>query len=430
VQSTGGDNVNIVKVKIENSGLVSLLELPLDGRSVKFEGPNNAGKSTAIGAVWRILEKHPMVTIGEDKETLTMILNGNHGKIVCKRINTAGGSSKIIVHDESGETIQKAVWDRFLPEVSADPLKLFHARNDRERIENLLLCSDIDIDTLSAKKKELSSEIENRKRQAPVVDIARKNMGTEPEKIETTIDIEQLQEEIKQCTQSNENITKEKMRIASLKSEIDTNVSVLSRISEEIKRLEDRMLQLRNESANIEKTQEQLRYTLEISEEYSEGIVENDIATLNLQLNHAIAINHKKTQYDEWLKRQEAYLKEQEKYNKYDARVKALDSEISDMLAKVKYPIPGIGIKGEEVFYNGIRYVDLSTSQKILVACALTAQKLARDPHCIKAMLIDETSGILSETMDQILKVCHGLGVQLFFSRAVEGSTEVRYEIV
>jgi hypothetical protein len=399
--------MRVINLKCSNRGAIEALEMPLNGKSVVVSGKTGTGKTTAISLLWDLIVKNPKIKKGKNKEEIEAYLEDEKGyRLICKRVNTEN-NSKITIIDEQGEKVSADYAKTLLSEISSNPLSLFE-KTGKERFDFLLKCSTVDISEYQRLKQDRIIIAEERLSQKRLVDTLEKRKGSAPlEKIEE-VDVSIIQKELQGAYSHNQQIEK-------------------SKITKSLK--EERNSQIQTEIERLQKELEENLIFIARADEWLEDNQEINTNELEEKLSNASTINEKASQYKDWQEREKEYTKENKIWCNLDDSVKSIDKEIKKLIDSMEFPIHGLSVEDEVIYYNGVDYDSLGTSDQILISASLTAQSIINSKKQIHAIRIDRGESMDKDTQQKVIDVCSEIGVQVFISVVDRSNNDDGFQI-
>jgi len=399
--------MRVINLKCSNRGAIEALEMPLNGKSVVVSGKTGTGKTTAISLLWDLIVKNPKIKKGKNKEEIEAYLEDEKGyRLICKRVNTEN-NSKITIIDEQGEKVSADYAKTLLSEISSNPLSLFE-KTGKERFDFLLKCSTVDISEYQRLKQDRIIIAEERLSQKRLVDTLEKRKGSAPlEKIEE-VDVSIIQKELQGAYSHNQQIEK-------------------SKITKSLK--EERNSQIQTEIERLQKELEENLIFIARADEWLEDNQEINTNELEEKLSNASTINEKASQYKDWQEREKEYTKENKIWCNLDDSVKSIDKEIKKLIDSMEFTIHGLSVEDEVIYYNGVDYDSLGTSDQILISASLTAQSIINSKKQIHAIRIDRGESMDKDTQQKVIDVCSEIGVQVFISVVDRSNNDDGFQI-
>ncbi len=383
----------VTKLVCENHGIFTSQNLEIDGKNMVVEGKTGKGKTTLISLLSKIINKKPNIKEGAGKETLEAFLENDNGEtLYLKRSNTGKVSTPLFV-DENGEKLPDKLVKGMFFDLSQDPLGLLR-KTGQERYEFLLKCSDVDIKKLNALKLLRVQVAEKRKDSKSHLSYLKNNRGEQPEIFER-IDIDIKQKELDGAYSHNQQIDRA----------IDGRENLVSDKEEKLQEIKDLKIKIKDLEKRISNADEYLKDNKKV-----------DTEQLQKEVKGSVEINEKASQWDQWQVKNNEYLKENDGWCNLDDSVKKCDQDIKKLTETIEFPVENLTISDSDIFYNGINYNALGTSEQILISSSLVAKYIVSQKRSINLMVIDRGESMDIETQAKVIENCNKIGVQIFLS--------------
>ena len=410
--------MKIISIEIKNDRAIKCFNLELNGNNLEVAGDTATGKTTAISALWNIVEKRgDCLTHGERKGSIKIVLGDGDKTIYAKRINTRS-SSTITLASDDGEKISIRDFKQMISDLSINPHKIMSMK-PTERTKNLLKAADlgdVDLDDI-----ELSITFAEEKR----LELHRKasflKPGDPPEKVKSVsiTDLLLQRDRLEKINAENErirsshNILLEK-RIA--------YANDLNAIGEQIKFLEE----------SLEKAKEQRNSALSsinahdekmvFSNNHLKGLSDQDLSEINYEISQVESTNITALVYQQWQKKEEEYEDIQMEYTDASRLVKELREQKSQVLDGAKWPIDGLFIQDGDIIYNDCLIENLGESDQMLVCAALSIADIKA--HDLKVVRIDGVESMDIDNFKKLQKLFNDSGIQVLSTRVSRGDID------
>lgn len=413
VSYTKGASVKIIKVDIENYRKIRAFNCKLDGGNLLVAGQPDEGKTTAVSALWDLLEsvQDPLRHGAKNGHiTITLGYPGEEYQIIAERKFTPK-TNTITISDNDGKKVERKTIVELLDKVSRDPLKVMELKG-LELTRFLLSCCPLpggfDIEMLDEDRCHRETQRLEARRE---YDFISKRVGViAPEKTDR-VDIRELDQKLAalrvlkgkrievdtELSGINKGLEVGKQKIESLVRELD---SVRAAVNEECDLKAECLLDQGNVEAKIEDF----------------GWDENELVT---QLENASFINRKADEYESWLEGQGQVKEKKAELDDAEAKVRDIDKTKKEALEAAEYPIDGLSIEDGKVMFKGSLLEACGTEVQMQVSAALVASRIKG----IKAMRIDRAESMGAGGRARLLKICKDLGVQVCMSRVTDGET-------
>lgn len=371
----------IIRVELRNFKKHEALDIATEGKSLFLLGPNEAGKSSILDAVWFALNPAKETADTRIPEPLKQGAKKGHVKIVIgadgeqytvTRTMTAGSDErKITITKADGLTttkvdmLEKVIGYRHInPFEFVDWGKTADGRRKQLALIESILPAEIreklakikdDIETLQSKASMVNTE-----KQA--LEKAMQSLGVDDE------DLKQYAEAIDVSAQTQRLVAAQKnnAEVDQLCRDCAEAEKVAKKTQAEIEDLE-RQLEAKRAALQLAQTQVA---DFERQKFLAERIDEEEIKSV---LNEAQAHNAKHTLVSQWKQNREKLLLATGKHNEAKAKIEARQVERKEAIASAKLPIPGLSFDEEQIYLNDLPLSSkqLSTSQIMKLAFAL-----------------------------------------------------------
>lgn len=436
--------MKITKIKIRN--FLGITDFVVDslGKFNQVEGDNAVGKSSFIKAIRAILSKGSLkadvIHLGKDKAEIAIEIDD---RIKIQRNVTERGDTRKVTVD--GETVSTAVSfvQSLFGEYSLDPTKFFLAK-PRERRQMLLSSIDFTIseaelrgaigeepipidlaefdykvhgltllDAVKAKVYNLRGEV-NR-------DVIRKKKAIEQDKLEIpeTFDVKKFEgydvskkmdrlDDMKRLVVEH---TSEGEVIARLRTQRDNLDAAKTETETTIKQLQSKLIDLESSRIDIE---DKGRALLTKHNKF----VAPDTTALRSEINEFNDSRKLILKLEQIAEREKGLEKETESHENLDILHKALVDDVRiALMSKIKLPVEGLAIDGDNITVNGVSLDNLSTSEQLTFGIEV-ARVQAKD---LKAILADDWEHMSKKNRKEFEKIVRGDGFQYCMAVVTEG---------
>ena len=406
--------MKILKIEIVNYKKIKILELELDGKNMNVSGATGAGKTTAISALWEILKNvGDPVTHGEMKGKIKVTLGEGNKKVFAEK-RLAPKSSTVIIMTSEGEKISVKDFREWFCDLGVNPHKILDMK-PLEQTEILLkavkLPAGIDLDKLDEEREKLE---DNRLGAFREMERAKKRIEVEIEELES-IDVSEMIKKIGEANLHNQIISnKQNDHIRAMES-----INVLGgesiALHVEVEKLKEKIEAKRNVKKIVEDEIVELEKFLKENEPIKTTEMENTI-------ENAQSINDKAAEYRQYVKDKAEYETYYKKHSDFDAKVKKIDKQKKDALAAAVFPIDGISIKDNQLYFNDCMLSNCGHSEQMLFCGALAASTI--QDKKLKCVRMDGIESMSKEDFDKLEKIFNEAGIQVFSSRVSRGDKE------
>jgi len=406
--------MKILSIEIENYKKIKALHYVLDGKNMKVSGATGVGKTTAISALWEILKTiGDPITHGEQRGKVKVVLGDGQKKVFCEK-KLAPKSQTVIIMTSDGEKISVKDFREWFSELGINPHKLLDMK-PLEQTEILLkavkLPDGVSLNKLDDQREKLE---DNRLIAHREMVRTKKGIEIEVEEIET-IDISDVVKRIGDANQQNHIISnKQNDHTRSSSSVIDLGGEIAG-LHAQIENIKGTI----QAKTNVKKVVEDEIAGLE------KFLKENEpIDTLEMQntIENSQSINNKASEYRQYVKNKAEYESCYKKHTDLDDKVKALDDKKKNALAAAEFPIDGISIKENQLYFNGCMLSNCGHSEQMLFCGALAAATIQGKK--LKVVRMDGIESMGKADFEKLEKIFNNKGVQVLSSRVSRGDKE------
>ena len=401
--------LKIIELKATNVLNLKAIELKPDLKTVILTGKNESGKSAILNAIFMALTGKSVekpIREGEEKAEVEI----NVGRFHIKKIWT-DKTTRLEVYkiDEDGNKSSYGSPQKLLNEIigslAFDPLE-FKNKDKKAQRDLLAKVVGLDLSDLVQKSTEIYEE--------------RKAKNKEITKLEALFEVRAKPAEglpveevsIKSLLQELEELEKEKSAYQKHIEGVENLKQTQEILKDSIKLAEEDLRILKNEAADITKE-------LEILIE-PESVSEGDIYAIKTRISNAESKNDAIRDAIEYRKAEDELMVERSNSDSMDEIMLGFEKEKTKRIKACKYPIPGLTIDDESVYYNGKPFSQESSSRQIRISTAIA---MALNPK-LKVIMVRDGSLLDDESMKEILELTGGKDYQLWIER-VDSSGKV-----
>lgn len=405
--------MRILELKAENFARLKAVTIRPDGALVQITGANDAGKSSALGAIWACLKGRaaaPPVPIrkGAEEARIQLELGRERTQLKVTRTfatNDAGELTTSVAVVSDGRRITskpQALLDAVLGEFAIDPLAFARmpAKDQFDRIKALV--PGFDFATVAAERERLYNARTDANRQEKTARAAGDSVvlppGPEPKAVDVSASIDALQA----AGATNQQITAERAERRRRQTAIDGWL--------------DEAEQLRARAAGLEAKAKTEQAGLDAlpalgepvdTEALRAGIAAAE-STNAVRAKHAIRRDHHAAA-DQWAAKSAAYT----------AGIDALNREKQDAIEAAKIPVDGLSFGDGVVLLNGLPFAQAAMSQKLRASTQL-AIALNDRPDALRLVTIDEGSELDSHSLAALEELAEQHDFQIILTRVDE----------
>lgn len=355
--------MKIIALQIENFLNIKAISMKIEGNTVVLSGANGAGKSAVLDAIQAVLGgKKPEDMIKHGEERAEVVVETE--EFTARRIITAK-TDRLMVTNKEGDV--KKSPSQFLESVigklSFDPLEFANMkeREQRDLLADLVGLDFSDIKTAFEKAYEERTGI-NSQLDSVIAKLKDLPVPDENTPVEEIIFKSEL-EKVNQLRGKRDAFTQVQKQKNYILKDISTNNNEIGRIRARIRDLETMISSLEDKNRGLADQEKGMELPPEVTEQQVKE-AESALAEIEAKNTAIREANNYRA-----LKQEEADLAERGK--KLTETLLDLKKQKADRISQAKYPIPGLSINDDSVFYNDIRFSQLSTGQKLRVSTAI-----------------------------------------------------------
>jgi len=344
--------LKIIEIEIENNKKLKVFHKTLNGNNMHIAGPTGSGKTTAVTALWNVLQKgSDQIRHGEDRAKIKVALADGSRKLVCTRVY-APNSSRITIVDEHNAPIEVSHVQKMLSDLSVDPHKIVSLK-PTERLQVLLRAAGVE-----DKLNELNSKIAGAENERLIAKRMLSEPGAAPVEVQPA-DLGALLEKQRVIQEHNKNVIR---RETIKRAQEDKARFAASKVAD----LEAALAKAKTEHEASERI---LASMQSIPEKQDEAEITAELAAVQ-------DTNKKAAVYAEWKRRKDKYDADYLKWNMHDNDVRELQTARKELLDTVKFPMKELAIKEGQIYYKGILFENLGESETQLVCAALVSKSI------------------------------------------------------
>lgn len=412
--------MKIINLMIENFKKIKAVELSFDDNGiVMLTGRNKQGKSSVIDAIFgalggkNALPEKP-IRNGENRSVIRLELD----ELLIERIMTKDGddyNTRLKVTDVSGDNVSRpqTVLNKLISKIGLRPRKFAKADN-QEQLDMLLEAIDIDFDKTDFQFYLDGQEIADGDNPIEIIDNTydkiykeRRYVGRDRKKAKETlknyeeieyteeVDTNKLIKEKEELQKENRQLKDKSKEKENLKEKMEEKETQISEVKKEIKRLKSKLNNLEDDKKSIELKIDDIDNELkEQRQNYQDR--EKRIKELEKEIENATETNKKAQKYKEKLKYQKEYKQYDKKYNYYSDMLDNVEDFKQDLMQETEFPIEGLNINNNQIYYNDVPLSQESSTQKLEVGFAVLQ---ALNPE-LKVVLIEDGNTVDEDNLE------------------------------
>lgn len=409
--------MKIIRVEITNYKKIKVFDVILNGKNLVVAGSPNEGKTTAVSALWEVTKSvADAIMHGEKKGVIRVTLGEpeDQYRIFAERVYTPSGNT-INITNNDGRKLSAGTVKDLLNKISSDPLALLDKKGN-ELTKFLLGVAELpegfDIAKLDSERAELETKRLDANR---LRDVLKKQAGDAPEKVEET-DTQPIIDELKTVSDHNAKIEVAKEKYKTIKQEETNNNAAIDEWLIEIDQYKTLIETLEHLVDNGRAKSKEIDEKIIIADNWLIENEEKSSEEIKTKLDSANENNKKVAVFEQWVKKNNERTCAELEYKQLDKKVKEIDQKKKDGLANAKFPVEGLNISDNKVYYNDCLLENCGTEIQIKVSAALVASQTSG----IKVMRIDRAESMGQKERNWLLETCKELGVQVCMSRVAE----------
>lgn len=355
--------MKVKELKISHLRNVIQAEFSFDENLVKISGKNGAGKSTVIDGIFlAILGKtyigkgrsvENLISQGEKKTEIEVILEGNGKKLKIERKITESGNTGLDIWSSDWSKLQQKDLNLLLSEFTIDPLK-FTGMTTKEQIEIIRTIAWVDTTEIEQK---IDAKFEERKGANAILkeySQTLQNLWT-PEYVEK-VDTSALRIDLQN-------------RIAHNAKQDEIARTILQK-QEEQKRNLAKIEELKREISALETANQSIDSQIVLSKRTLSD--KQDITEVQNKITNAEAINAKAVEFERYKDLKEKTTQAEVNANKLTDELENLRAEKAEMIKNAHLPIEWLEFSDADwVMVNGIAFDQYSSAQQLVMACKI-----------------------------------------------------------
>jgi len=394
--------MKIIELKAENIKKLKAIEIKPTENVVIISGKNGAGKSSVLDSIWFALtgkdslkETSKPIREGEDHASVTVDI----GDYIITRNWTSNDVSYLKVENKEGAKYSgpQQLLDGLIGELSFDPLEFAKIEQKQQKEVLLkLLGLGSSVNELDKQYEEIFNERtfigRNYKSIKAQFDAAVKPRETLPE---SEINISEITKQLSEAIENNK-------AIRDLEYDVKQYESELTEIEQEISKLLAAKEKVIN---NLNNSKENLSKSKIIPVEDLQDKIDN-ASQLNDEIRKAQSYYMKKSEVERLEK----------EYRDKTAELEAITNKKSDLIKTAKMPIEGLSFDEEGVLFNGIPFLQLSSSEQLKVSISMA---MVMNPK-LRIIRIMDGSLLDSANMEIIKSMANNNDFQIWIERVDE----------
>ena len=412
--------MRLISLTIENFMRIEAAHIRPDGAMTVIAGPNEAGKSTVVDAIWYALggadgQPEKPVREGAKRASITLVLGDGDGpKLTVERIYTpAGVRLAVTEHREDGRSVEfrspQKMLSAMLGTLTFDP-EAFGRMKPKEQAELLARVVGLDTREIDSRIEALETERLHAGRDLRNFGDAPKPAGKRPEGVDVADLTRQLDE------------TREQWRVKSDAERALTELHNGTQYAESmIGEIQGKILEL---TANQDYWHEQLKDRIEntaAAKKRIEAMGDPDSAgqALSTRMAEAESRNAVVRAYDQTLERHEHRQALVKQHEADEDALKAARAERAEMVASIEMPVDGLAIVDGAVRYGEHPFSQAAESRRLEIGVAIGA---AQDPT-LRLMRVEHGSLLDSRALAHLGELAEKYDMQVLVEKVADADT-------
>lgn len=387
--------LHVLALDFENYRKLKALHLGLSyGQPLQVVGPTGQGKTTAVSALWEVLEVvGDPINHGAKKGSLRIKLGTPDGPLVTVERKYTASGAELSIKDENGDKVNARDFASWFCSLAVNPHKIMEMK-PAERLATLLgavqLPAGVSLEHLDQQR---AAAAEARLMYGRDLDRAKAVLPLEPPKREA-VDIVALSGQVRTMQEHNSSVEEGGRRLNDTKTQIST---------------------LEAELAELRKTETALQLWLAANPP-------KDMDALDTQLQHAQQLNQEAAAWQNWNEKAQAVDGLNKNWDAADAAVKYWDEQRRLTLEAAAWPLPGLTIEDGTIHYRGTPLEGLGTSEQMLICGAISAAAICQKP--LRVVRLDGVESMSAADFAALAEIYQRHGIQVFASRVSRGDVE------
>jgi len=416
---TADTSLRIVELTAENIKRLTAITIRADGKSVRLEGGNGAGKTSVLDSIAYALGGKSLIP---DKP----IRNGQKsgrvrvdlGELIVERRFTASGSTLAVMSKDGAKyPSPQAILDKLVGDLSFDPLAFVTMKPD-EQLETLKKVVGVSFDDLEVQHSEAFEERKVINRE--VKQLEGELAGLPPTHAETPeepVSVDALLTELRQAEDHNKRVEAVGRNLYDARRGMQT-------IELEIDQVNSQIADLQRQFEALAKRKEELRAALQAREELV-AQRETEAAELKLQdtapilssIQQVETVNQKVRENQRRQELAKLIQAKSEEADNITERLEAIELEKQARLATAKFPVPALSFSESGVLLNDLPFKQASAAEQLRVSVGMG---MAMNPR-LKVLLIRDGSLLDDDNLALLSHMAAEHGAQVWLERVASG---------
>lgn len=388
--------MHIIEMELQNYKKISAITLELNGGNLRVVGKAGQGKTTAVSALWEVVElAADPIQRGKNAAKISLVLGDpvTGKRVEVERKYTAKGST-LVVKAADGQKITAKEFREWFSGLSINPHKILDMK-PLEAVRTLLEAAELPegvdlaaIDLALAKAE--ADRLEAGRTADTLEKIAARPAG-EPVAAVSTV---ALAQELAAVNQKNQTV-------AGIREDLGRFVQ---------------------QEAELAAQLEELRGKIARGKEWLEQNREQPTGELEQQLQAAEEINRAAAAWTAYQEAERRAIAARDHHTELDQTVKNLQLHKKETLEKARWPLPGVSVENGSIHFHGIPLEQCGTSQQLLVCGAIAASSISRKE--LRVVRMDGVESMDPADLEQLVAIFNRAGVQVLTTRVSRGDID------
>lgn len=404
--------MKIIQLKSTNIKKLKAVLINANGESVIIGGKNGAGKSSVLDSITVALAGKsaiPQRPIRDGEEHAEVEID--LGELTVTRTFNRSGTTSLVVKSKEGAKYPspQGILDKLCGELTFDPLE-FTRLDPKKQVETLRKLVGLDFTELDGKRTALYSNRTEIGRQADAAKSRFQGALHFPDAPAEELNSEEIGKKLKAASDTN-------MKNAAVRAELASQKQHLSRTVDQIIDLKDELETLKKRIADLEKVEEAVKADITVRTKAVDALVDVSVQQFTEETQKIGETNRQVRANQERVKLQNEHSELDSKYNAMTAQIEKIDKEKSDLLAKAKFPLPGLSFTEDGIVYNKVPLSQASGAELLRIS---TAIGIALNPK-LRVMLVRDGSLLDPDSLKLLIDLASDNDAQVWVEHCYAG---------
>jgi DNA repair ATPase RecN len=404
--------MKILSIEIANNKRLECFNLTTsDGGNIEVAGTTGTGKTTAISALWEIIEKHPDSLRHGTKKSEVKVKVGDGDKWIIASRKTTKKTSTITMKDQDGEAFSIGDFKKMLSSLSVNPHKIMDMK-PKEQVNTLLRAANMEGFDLAEVDSQIADAESDRLDSHRTSEMLK--VGEAPEKVEK-VSVTELLADLDKAMEVNSKNKKFKDDLTSLRDDEVTLESYIGELQTQIDELTETVSAKKEELSTV-------AARVVKGKKYCSKLEDIPVDPISEKISSIEEINEKAVAYSAWEENSTKWKASQKDHQKAVDTVKKLRESKEEALDNAKWPLEGLTIEDGEILYEECLLSNLGESKQMLVCAALAVEDIKNHP--LKVVRMDGVESMSKEDFLQLQGLFNDNGIQVLSTRVSRGEVE------